>query len=350
MILVARRIIFPSLVFLLSGCFSQERVISFGGATMGTTYSVKISSKEKVSVEPLKAEVDALLVEVNRQMSTYISSSEISKLNQSPKKQKVKISSYFNQVLKYSLQLAEKTGGIFDPTIGPLVNLWGFGPRGKRKVPSEEQIKEVMKYVGYEKVKLATEKKRSGWNMTVSHFVQKSHDQVYVDLSSTAKGFGVDVISEYLMKKKLQNHLVEIGGEMKARGLKREKPWRIAIESPDEDSRSIQKVLQLKDLSIATSGNYRNFFKENGQKFSHTIDVVSGRPVKHRMASVSVLSSSCMESDGLATAFMAMGPKKAWDFANKWKVPAYFILVKESKEDEEEGFEIKKTSFFDQLF
>ena len=106
---------------------------------MGTTYSVKISSKEKVSVEPLKAEVDALLVEVNRQMSTYISSSEISKLNQSPKKQKVKISSYFNQVLKYSLQLAEKTGGIFDPTIGPLVNLWGFGPRGKRKVPDRAQ-------------------------------------------------------------------------------------------------------------------------------------------------------------------------------------------------------------------
>ena len=329
-------------LFLFSGC-QLEKLVTLNGRTMGTTYSVKYTQTEnQYSAKEIQEKIDQLLVDVNKEMSTYIPDSEISLLNKS--KVPMKISPGFADVLQFSLDLAQKTGGSFDPTVGPLVNLWGFGPFGMKRVPSKEQVKAALVITGSDKVQL--KKGAEGYLVT------KSHEKVYVDLSATAKGYGVDKVSELLTSMGFKNHLVEIGGEMRARGKKKGQPWRIAIESPSENQRSIQRILKLQDLAIATSGNYRNFFVEKGRRFSHTINPKTGQPYQHRLASVSVLSSTCLESDGLATALMTMGPEKAWQYAVDNKLAAYLIIKKEDHKQKDQNttaFLIKSTPRFEEV-
>lgn len=285
---------------------------------MGTTYNVKWVADSKYDSQSLHQEIENTLKEVNRQMSTYIKTSEISKFNQSIANSDFKISPWFAHVLKFSLQLSQDTQGAFDPTIGPLVNLWGFGPSGKKEVPSEDKISEVLKLVGAQKVQV---KETNG-----QFFVRKTQKQVYVDLSASAKGFGVDAISELLNQKSLTNHLVEIGGEMRASGTKLQKPWKVAIEKPSSEGRSIQSVLSLENQAIATSGNYRNFFESGGKVYSHTLDQKTGRPVEHELLSVTVLAKDCMTADGLATGLMAMGPMMAKEYVNTKNIAAMLII------------------------
>jgi FAD:protein FMN transferase len=310
---------FSALLVISSSCTKSHVITQFNGKTMGTTYSVKIYSKDILDKDKLQNEVEDVLKEVNRQMSTYIAESEIDNVNNKYKDSALKISPWFAEVLGFSLKLAEDTGGVFDPTLGPLVNLWGFGPNGIRKVPLNVLIEQTKNYVGYKKVSL--EKKKSEWH------VNKSHPKVYIDLSATAKGFGVDKVSELLKAKGFKNHLVDIGGELRAQGKKGSLPWTVAIENPNQDDHHVILTLPLTDLSIATSGSYRNFFEEGGQKYSHTIDSQTGRPIQHNLVSVSILDPSCMKADGLATALHAMGPEKAWDYALKNNILAYFITA-----------------------
>lgn len=302
------------------GC-SSESVKKIQGETMGTTYSVKVASSEKMDLKSLKKEIDDVLLEVNRQMSTYIKDSEISKLNKASMNINVEISPWFHEVLSYSLKLAEQTDGFYDPTLGPLVNLWGFGPTNKRKAPTALQIKRAQENVGFDKVILSKSRDKI--------FALKKRDKVYIDLSSSAKGFGVDKVSELLKKKGFKGHLVEIGGELRAHGKKFKKDWVVAVEKPSESAKGIQKAFALKNMSIATSGDYRNFFKEGGRKYSHTIDRVTGKPVEHKMFSVSVLEKDCMRADALATALMSLGPKKAQNYAYENDLAVY--LIYESK-------------------
>ena len=217
----------------------------------------------------------------------------------------------------YSLNLAEQTDGAYDPTIGPLVNLWGFGPDGSKKVPTKTEIADAKNHVGFSKVKI---QKSNG-----EFSVEKETDKVYVDLSSSAKGFGVDKVSELLTQKGIKNHLVEIGGELRAKGKKFKKNWIVGVEKPAESAKAVQIAFALKNMSIATSGDYRNFFKEKGRKYSHTIDQKTGRPVQHKLFSVTVLDQDCIKADALATALMALGPDKAKNFAYENAIPAYLI-------------------------
>jgi len=303
-------------LFLLSGCTS-ESVKKISGKTMGTTYSVKIAEKKKLDLESLKLEIDKILVEVNRQMSTYQKDSEISKLNKAPMNINVEISAWFKEVLVYSLNLAEQTDGAYDPTLGPLVNLWGFGPSATRKVPNEAQVAKAKSNSGYDKLTLS---RALGKDVVI-----KKRDGVYVDLSSSAKGFGVDKIAEFLISKGHQNHLVEIGGELRAGGKKFDKDWVVGIEKPAEGKQGVQFAFPLKNMSIATSGDYRNFFKEKGRKYSHTIDKETGKPVVHKLLSVTVLEETCMAADALATALTALGPDKAQNYAYENNLAAYLI-------------------------
>jgi len=320
--LCVNKAFFVLLPLLTLSC-TQHKVGVLQGRTMGTTYSVKIGEAHKASdLKSLKTEIEKVLAEVNRQMSTYIKDSEISKLNQAQAGEKVVISSWFSKVLMHSLNLAEQTDGAYDPTLGPLVNLWGFGPQGNKTVPAPAQIKTAQKDVGHDKISLAKVQDRG--------VVIKKTSGVYVDLSSSAKGFGVDQISELLIEKGWSNHLAEIGGELKARGKKFKKDWIVGVEKPSDGLKSVQIAFPLKNMSIATSGDYRNFFKSGDKKYSHTIDRLSGRPVSHKLFSVTVLSENCMTADALATALMALGPEKAENFAYENDLAVF--LIYESKD------------------
>ena len=319
-----------SLLFSFSlglGCSSQKRLqlFEFGGKTMGTTYSVKFTASHGFSLKALKKEVAATLNEVNRQMSTYREDSEISRVNKALKGERVPISDWFGEVLSLSLQMAKESQGAFDPTIGPLVNLWGFGPQKRKSPPSLKKIRAVQKWVGFEKLKLLKDKKK-GWS------VIKAHSQVFIDLSASAKGFGVDRLSKKLHEKGLTNHLVEIGGELRANGHKFSKPWQVAIEKPLSTHRSIQEVVELKGASLATSGSYRNFFRSQGKLYPHTISGDTGRPAMNRLLSVSVIEKDCVRADALATALMVMGPDRAMAFAREKNLAVFLIMAPAIKE------------------
>lgn len=338
-----------SLVFCLLaiGCQdAHESVVQWKGQTMGTTYLVKFTQAPDGPALPAQQEVDAILKAVNAAMSTYIPSSEISKINSDSKaNHPYSISADFNHVLRFSLKVAEKTEGVFDPTIGPLVNLWGFGPQGKRKVPSEQAVEQTKAKVGYQKI--AHDEQQSKLMFTVAG--------MKIDLSASAKGFGVDKIAQFLDQRRIANYMVEIGGEVRTKGLNNGRPWRIAIETPDPDfsKKSIQKVLPLSGLSVATSGNYRNFFMENGKGYSHTINYQTGKPVEGIMASVTVVSpEGCMQADAWATALMAMGPIKGIEYTKKYSIAAYFIYAASESDAKvgAEGFKTYQSIEFKRLF
>lgn len=330
-------------LLLLVSCNKSGELMHLKGRTMGTSYNVKFYSSEKLSdSSEVQAKIDDLLIKVNKEMSTYIKESEISYFNQTDRLGWLKISPDFFKVSDYALKLAQQSKGAFDPTIGPLVNLWGFGPGGKRKVPETKAIEAARKRVGYDKISLNPE--------TLE--IKKKVPGVYLDLSALAKGFGVDKVSDYLLENDSKNFMVEIGGEVRTMGGKLEGGlWRIAIEAPHPEisGKSYQRVLDLKSMSLATSGSYRNFFMEDGKKYSHTIDAKSGRPVAHTVASVSVAhKESCMKADALATALMAMGLEKGLAFAQEQGIAAYFVYRVDGQE--ERIFATKETETFREIF
>tara|TARA_R110002111_G_scaffold126741_5_gene191439 strand:- start:17592 stop:18671 length:1080 start_codon:yes stop_codon:yes gene_type:complete len=290
------------------------------GPTMGTSYHVTICtpSSEQVNETQLKQEIDGLLQKINQQMSTYIKESELSRFNQGPPDQWFDVSPEVVQVVDAGLALSNDSAGAFDMTVGPLVNLWHFGPDpGKKTIPESSRIDAARQSVGY-------------------HHIQVRHDQpalqklipdVYLDLSAIAKGYAVDVVAAHLEAQSIDNYLVEIGGEMRARGANdRRLPWKVGIEKPVSETRVVQQIVPLSNLSMATSGNYRNFFEVEGVSYSHTIDPRTGRPVHHTLASVTVVGETCMNCDAVATCLMVLGPEKGYNWAKDRKIAAYFIV------------------------
>ncbi|WP_372654754.1 FAD:protein FMN transferase [Halobacteriovorax sp.] len=331
------------LFILLAGISSCSRTSKFPkieGQTMGTTYHIKYSQKNiELSSEEVNAKVAELLKNINLSMSTYIKSSEISKFNSDPSLEWRSASKEILKVTSKALSIGELTAGSYDPTIGPLVNLWGFGPNGKRVVPSDDKIQEAMKSVGLSMISLDLDKKL--W--------KKNNAKVYVDLSSLAKGYGVDEVASLLEELGTTDYMVEIGGEVRTSGTKLGHPWKIAIESPDIENptKSYPKVLSLNNAALATSGNYRNFFTQSNKNYSHTINFKTGSPVAHTLASVSVVNSgSCMDADAWATALMSLGYEEGIKLAEKLKLSAYFIY----KLDTQKNFIAKGTTEFNKLF
>tara|TARA_R110002072_G_scaffold64203_2_gene159338 strand:+ start:180478 stop:181479 length:1002 start_codon:yes stop_codon:yes gene_type:complete len=330
------------LFLFIGGCSKKGKLIHLTGRTMGTQYNVKYydGPVKHSSVEILK-KINERLEDINRQMSTYIKLSQISFFNSQDRQGWVSVDPDFNKVLNFSLTLAKKTKGSFDPTIGPLVNLWGFGPEGKRRVPSKSEIQSAILKVGFDKVEHDFKNSK----------IRKLKPGVYLDLSASAKGHGVDEVAILLKENGAKDLMVEIGGEVRAEGKKDKSLWKIGISTPDPKNlgQEIQKVLPLENLSVATSGNYRNFFEKDGKNYSHTIDFKTGKPVDESLASVSVVSrSGCMEADALATALMAMGRKKALEFAEEQKIAAYFIYKAAGQKGS--VFDMKESAAFKKLF
>lgn len=326
------------LVFLLSACGNnaeQEYPFTYSGLTEGTSFHIKVSKlPESVIAEQLKNQIMYLLDEINGQMSTYLEDSELSSFNQNTSTDWVPVSAPLFTVLKEAQRISQLTNGAFDVTVGSLVNLWGFGPDPAKFVaPDDALIQERLNKIGYKYLSIKDEE---------SLAVKKAIPDLYVDLSAIAKGYTVDQVGLLLEKNGIMDYMVEIGGEIRVRGKNANaEPWRIAIEQPASDKRrTIEKVVGITDIAMATSGDYHNFFEADGMRFSHTIDPRTGRPVTHKLASITILGKTTMEADALATAIMVLGPDEGYKFAERNNIAAFFIIKKDS------GFGEKSTRAF----
>jgi len=304
-------------LIILSGCSARSGLIVIQGMTMGTNYSISFAEQPERSITSLQGEIDEILETINKQMSTYIDDSELSQINQSKSQDWLTLSPELYEVISMALQISHLTNGAYDITIGNLVNLWGFGPGEiPQAVPEDETINIALKTTGYEYIELQSQ----------PHGLKKEYPDIYLDLSSIAKGYAVDRLYDYLEQQGLSGFLVDIGGEVKSKGVKLNgQNWRIGIEKPLVESREILRVITLTNQAMATSGDYRNYIVHNGTRYSHTIDPRTGHPVLHTLLSVSVLHESAMVADALATALLVMGPQKGTEFAEQNGIAAYFF-------------------------
>ncbi len=320
-------IVVMAMILVFSGCFPSndgtKQEVLLQGKTMGTTYNIKVVIDGETVVnnqmDDLQTGIDVLLKQLNQEMSTYITTSELSSFNKSRSLEPTEISIGLQRVVKEALRLGELSGGKLDVTVGPLVNLWGFGPQYRPEtIPSDEQLLAAHARVGLNKLMLAGNK------------LSKTSADVYVDLSTIAKGYGVDLVAEYIEQQGINNYLVEIGGEMRLKGFKHTgELWHVAIERPVDIERSVQQIIIPKDNAVATSGDYRIYYEVDGQRFSHIIDPDTGKPIDHKLVSVTVIHPSSMTADGLSTAMMVMGEDKALAFAEKNGLAAYIISKNE---------------------
>ncbi|MBB3168502.1 FAD:protein FMN transferase [Simiduia aestuariiviva] len=281
---------------------------------MGTTYHVTVVGNV-VDPEALKAKIDAVLVQVNREMSTYDPHSELMALNGSPIGVEFDLSEALAFLLQESAAIHRDTGGAFDITVGPLVNRWGFGPDADQAPPRPQEVKALMARVGFQHLQFNDDGTR----------VTRKRD-VFVDLSAIAKGYGVDQVALLLAGEGYRDYLVEIGGELRLAGNNPlGKPWRIAVERPQLVPGSMQAAINVTEAAVATSGSYRNFKWVDGKQLSHTIDPATGWPVDHQLVSVTVIAKTCARADALATAFSVMGPEKTLAFAEQHALPVFML-------------------------
>lgn len=271
------------------------------GETMGTRYVVKLHAPPSTLPEDWRLRVDRELREVNDQMSTYLKSSEISRFNSSTSTDWFEVSPETAMVVAKALEVHRQSEGALDVTVMPLVNAWSFGP-GKRTQapPSEETLAEILRRVGAQHLSARQDPPA----------IRKAIPDLAIDLSAIAKGHGVDRVVELLQGFGAKDLFVEIGGEVRATGDKGGEPWMVGLQQPDAKGDVVAKAIPLRDIAIATSGDYRNYFEYEGQRYSHTINPADGRPVRHAAASVSVLAGDCMTADAWATAINVLGPEE----------------------------------------
>jgi thiamine biosynthesis lipoprotein len=296
------------------------------GDTMGTRFSVKLGlALEPRTEASLEAGLRAELDEIIGLMSTYEPDSELSRFNRHRSTEPFAVSEATARVVQDSLDISRASEGAFDVTVGPLVDAWGFGPNGRpERIPTDEELAELRARVGFAQLEVR-------WEPPA---LVKRHPELQVDLSAIAKGYAVDRLAEIIEDAGVEDYMVEIGGEVRARGRNPGgEPWRLGVEEPVREQRQVRAVVALEDAGLATSGNYRNSYVRDGVRYAHTLDPVSGRPVQHRLAGVSVLHPRCALADAWATALMVAGPDRALALAEARGLDAYLIV-----DDGEGGF------------
>lgn len=294
------------LLLVIFSCKEKKAVITnFTGFTQGTTYSIVYDNNKNIRPEDLKLKVEKIFHDFDMSLSLYKDSSIISRINRN---EEVVPDSYFMEVFAKSAKISEMTDGAFDITVGPLVKAWGFGPNAHKNF-SESKRDSLLKLVGMDKVSL------------INGRLIKSDPGINLDVNAIAQGYSVDVICRFFDSLGIHNYLVEIGGEVRGKGTKAGAAWRIGIDKPVDNNMSpgetLQAIIRLSDKALATSGNYRKFYVENGVKYSHTIDPKTGYPAKNTLLSATIIADECAMADGIATACMVMGKEKAMDFINK---------------------------------
>jgi thiamine biosynthesis lipoprotein len=274
------------------------------GFTQGTTYSIVYDGIAEFSTEKMREEAEEILADIDSSLSVYNDSSVISRINRN---EDIAANKYFAEVFDKSVEMSELTGGAFDITVMPLVRAWGFGP-DEHKNFDRSKLDSLLSLVGFRKVELRDNK------------VIKADPRVTLDANAIAQGYTVDVLSNRFDELGIRNYLIEVGGEVRVRGKKGRNYWKIGIDRPADSNMvpgaNLQAILKLTDKSLATSGNYRKFFVENGVKYSHTIDPVTGYPAKNRLLSASIITRECAVADAVATACMVMGLEKSIEFLN----------------------------------
>ncbi|MGB3618923.1 MAG: FAD:protein FMN transferase [Catalinimonas sp.] len=292
--------------------WTNAKYVAFQGRTMGTTYLIRYEDDERRSLKP---QVDSLLVAFNASLSTYEPDSEISRLNRD---NQIRFqSAYFFPVLEKSTEVFRRTNGAFDPTVGPLVNAWGFGPERRQRLDTA-QVDSLRALVGFDRLRYDAQQ------------ITKPHDGMRLDFSAIAKGYGVDVVGEFLEGSGIQDYMVEIGGEVRCRGESpADVPWTIGIRNPKYRDQpggpaGVLKI-SLANRALATSGNYENYYEVDGRRYAHTIDPKTGFPVQHTLLSASVLADDCMTADAYATAFMVLGTDSAIALARQ--LPELEVLL-----------------------
>ncbi|MEM8957368.1 MAG: FAD:protein FMN transferase [Pseudomonadota bacterium] len=316
------RVVFLALgLIALAGCWPEEapKLLSVTGETMGTTYSVTtVGGPEALDEAALTAAIDAALAQVNGAMNNWDPASEVSRFNSDETTDMVEISEDFAAVMAASDHIHDRSGGAFDVTLAPLIELWGFGPRTPDSpVPSDAEIAAAMRHVGQGELLTLGE---------ASPTLTKSDPAVSVNLSAIAKGYGVDAVARAIAALGVPSYLVEIGGDLAARGTNpMGEVWQIGIERPEPGGRTVQQIVRVPDLGLATSGDYRNYFEEDGVRYSHIIDATTGRPITHQTASVTVLADNAMLADGWATALLALGSARAMEIAEEEGLAVFAI-------------------------
>lgn len=297
------------------------RVVLVQGEIMGTTYTVKVvaDTREEQSAEThkaLQATVHEALSKVDGSMSTYKPNSELSTFNDGPAGTDVALSPALAEVMALAFDINQRSDGAFDVTVGPLVERWGFGAKGDLdELPSDAELDALRARLGHDHLTLGPASLR------------KDAPELRVDLSAIAKGYGVDQAAAALEAAGYHDFMVEVGGEIRVAGTTEAgRAWRLAVEKPSAQERAIYEVVELRDQALATSGDYRNFTLVDGVRYSHTIDPTTARPVKHRLASVSVVADTCAEADALATALNVLGPERGLALAEREGLPALFLV------------------------
>lgn len=316
----------PFLLFLVIGTviiIKQQKNINYQhdeGFIFGTIYHITYHSDTN-----LKKEIEAELKKVDQSLSPFNKTSVISKVNRN---ENPVVDPMFKEVFLLAENISNETHGAFDITVAPLVNEWGFGFK-KGVEPTRQVIDSLKHIVGYQKVKL-----------TPKNYVQKQDPRIMLDCSAIAKGYGCDVVARLLRKNGINDYMIEIGGEIVTRGFnQKQEPWRIGVNKPTDDSlntsQELQTVLNVTDIAMATSGNYRNFYYKNGKKYAHTIDPKTGYPVQHTLLSATVLAKDCATADAYATSFMVMGLEKAKEILNRHsELMAYLIYTNDDGKTE----------------
>lgn len=286
---------------------------------MGTTYHVKIVVNGSFDRKRLAAEIAERVETVNRLMSNWVVDSDVSRFNRRQETSPIEIDPHTAKVIGNALEIAKRTGGVLDPTLSPLIDLWGFGSQGPKEFPDNDVIAETLKHVGYRKLTLK------------SNTLAKSDPLLTLNLSANAKGYAVDLVAEHLLERGFGRFLVEIGGEIRVSGHNlMGEPWRLAIEKPsDGGSTTVYTVIHISDRAMATSGDYQKFFFHEGIRYSHILDPRSGKPVPSLVASVSVLTRDCMTADALATALMVLSPRQAIELVELMEDVECLLLIRE---------------------
>ncbi len=318
---VTARLAVPGGVLALAACSAsgtREAGTRFAGPTMGTAYRVSLAQRLLATEEQtLRAGVESALGRVDALMSTYRASSELSRINAAAADERIAIAPETAAVIAEALRTGSLSSGALDVTVGPLVDLWGFGPRHAEGVPGDEAIADASALTGLNHLSLDV----------AGGALAKARAGLRIDLSGVAKGHALDLVAAHLDAAGLEHYLIDVGGELRARGRKADgSPWRVGIERPLRGRREVQRVVALEGGAIATSGDYRNFFEQDGRRYSHTIDPRTGRPVQHALASVSVLADRAMAADALSTAMMVLGPDEGLALAERLDVSALFLL------------------------
>jgi thiamine biosynthesis lipoprotein len=321
------------LMGMLSACGNGDSMESFGGPTMGSTYSIKyVRRADLPAPADVQVEVEKILTEVDQQMSTYRSDSAIERFNALPANRCQKMPAPILELVRVGEQLSVQSEGSFDLTVEPLLNLWGFGPQAREeRIPTAQALAEVRQRVGHDHLRIEGD--------------QLCKDAaVEVDFNSIAAGYAVDTIAARLEALGIQDYLAEATGELKAAGRKLDgTPWRIALEEPRDDQQVAERIIAIDGYGLSTSGDYRNYFVQDGQRFSHTFDARTGQPVSHSLASVTVIHPSALMADGLSTLLLILGPERGWDYAEKHGIGAFFVIRADT------GFITRSSHAFERL-